>query len=110
MKNNGFKLTKERSRKYPAQTITDVDYADDIGLLANTPAWDETRLHRLKRVATGISLYVNASKTEYMCFYQKGVIFTENGNSLKLVENFTNLGSSDSSNESDISTQLAKPW
>ena len=34
---NGFKLTRERSRRYPAQTITDADYADDIALLANTP-------------------------------------------------------------------------
>ena len=38
MKDNGFKLAKERSRRYPAQTITDADYADDIALLANTPA------------------------------------------------------------------------
>ena len=37
MKDNGFKLTKERSRRYSAQTITDADYADDIALLANTP-------------------------------------------------------------------------
>ena len=29
MKENGFTLTKERSRRYPAQTITDMDYADD---------------------------------------------------------------------------------
>ena len=29
MKDNGFKLTKERSRRYPAHTITDADYADD---------------------------------------------------------------------------------
>ena len=26
-----------RSRRYPAKTITDADYADDIALLANTP-------------------------------------------------------------------------
>ncbi len=32
MKENGFKLTKERSSRYPAQTITDVDYADDSKL------------------------------------------------------------------------------
>ena len=38
MKENRFKLTKERSRKYPAQTIMDADYADDIALLANTSA------------------------------------------------------------------------
>ncbi len=37
MKDNCFKLTKERSRRYPAHTITDADYIDDIALLANTP-------------------------------------------------------------------------
>ena len=31
MKDNGFKLAKGRSRRYPTQTITDADYADDIG-------------------------------------------------------------------------------
>ena len=42
MKENGFKLTKERSRKYPAQTIMDADYANDIVLLTNTPGQAET--------------------------------------------------------------------
>ena len=44
VKDNGFKLTKERSRRYPAQTITDVDYADDIALLANARAQAESLL------------------------------------------------------------------
>ena len=48
MKDYGFKLTKERSRRYPAQTITDVDYADDIALLVNMPAQAETLLHSLE--------------------------------------------------------------
>ena len=48
MKENGFKLAKERSRRYPAQTITDMDYADDIVLLANTPAQAKSLLHSLK--------------------------------------------------------------
>ena len=34
MKDNGFKLTKERSRRYPEKTITDADYADDLSVLA----------------------------------------------------------------------------
>ena len=76
IKENGFKLTKERSRKYPAKTITDADYADDIALLANTPAQAETLLHSLERAAAGISLHVNANKTEYMCFNQTGDIST----------------------------------
>ena len=32
MKENGFKLAKERSRRYPAQTIMDVEYANDVAL------------------------------------------------------------------------------
>ena len=64
IKENGFKLTKERSRIYPAKTITDADYADDIALLANTPAQAETLLHSLERTAAGIGLHVNADKTE----------------------------------------------
>ena len=37
MNDNGFKLAKERSQRYQAETITDAFYADDIALLANTP-------------------------------------------------------------------------
>ena len=84
LKENGLKLTKERSIRYPAKIITDADYADDIGLLANTPAQAETLLHSLERTATGIGLYVNAHNTEYMRFNQTGDISTQNGSSLKL--------------------------
>ena len=45
---NGIKLTKERSRRYPAQTITDANYTDDIVLLANAPTQVETLLHNLE--------------------------------------------------------------
>ena len=38
MKENGFRLKKTRNRRYPAETITDADYADDQELHANTPA------------------------------------------------------------------------
>ena len=48
IKENSFKLTKERSRRYPAKTTTKADYADDIALLAIAPAQAETLLHSLK--------------------------------------------------------------
>ena len=51
IKYNDFMLTTERSRRYPAQTITDVDYVYDIALLANAPAQAETLLHSLEREA-----------------------------------------------------------
>ena len=75
MKDNVFKLTKERSRRYTAQTITN---ADDIALLTNTPDQVETLLHSLEWAAIGIGLHVNSQKTEYMCFNQRGNIFTLN--------------------------------
>ena len=106
IKENGFKLSKKRSKRYPAKTITDTDYADDIAILANAPAQAETLQHSLKRAATGIGLHVNAHKTEYMCFNQTGDISTLNGISLKLVVKFTYLGSSVSSTETNIDTLL----
>ena len=110
MKDNGFKLIKERSRRYPAQTITDADYADDIALLANTSAQAETLLHSLEQAAADIGHQVNAQKMEYMCFNQRGDISTLNSSSLKLVDKVTYLESSVSSTKTDINTQLAKAW
>ena len=104
IKENGFKLTTERSRRYPAKTITDADYTDDIVLLANGRAQADTQLHSLERAAAGIGLHVNAHKTEYMFFNQRGDISTLNGSSLELVDKFTYLGSSVSSTETDINT------
>ena len=110
IKENGFELTKKRSRRYPAKTITNADYADDIAILANTPAQAETLLHSPERVAACIGLYINAHKTEYMCFNQTGDISILGGSSLKLVDKFTYQGSSVSSTEKDIDTRLTKAW
>ncbi len=90
IRENGFELTKKRRRRYPAKTITDANYADDIALLANTPDQAETLLHSLERAA------VNAHTLE--------------GTPLKLVDKFTYLGSSVESTEKDIDTRLTKTW
>ena len=110
IRENGFELTKKKSRRYPAKTITDAHYADDIAILANTPNQAETLAHSLERASAGIGLTVNAHKTEYMCFNQTGDISTLDGPSLKLVDKFTYLGSSVSSTEKDIGTRLTKAW
>ena len=110
MKDNSFKMKKERSRRKPAQIITDADYADDTALLENTSAQTETLIHSLERAAAGICLHVNTDKTEYMCFNQRGDISTFIGSSLKLVDKFTYQRSSVLSTEKDINTRLAKVW
>ena len=60
MKENGFTLKKKSSR-YPAQTIMDAEYADDI---TNIPTQAESLLHILERAAGGIGLHVNTDKIE----------------------------------------------
>ena len=62
MKENGFRLAKERSRRYSARTITDC--ADDIALIAIALTQAESLLHRLEGVTGGIGLNVNADKIE----------------------------------------------
>ena len=106
IKENGFKLTKERSISYPEKTITDANYADDIALLANAPTQAETLQLSLERAAAGIGLRVNTHKMEYKCFNQTSDISTLNGRSLKLVDKFTYLGNNVSSTETDINTRL----
>ena len=110
IRENGFELTKKRSRSYPAKTIADADYADDIALLANTPNQAETLLHSLERAATGIGLHVNTHKTEYMCYNQTDDISTLDGTFLKLVDKFTYVRRSVSSTKKDIDTGLTKAW
>ena len=107
IKENGFELTKKRSKRYPAITITNADYADDIVFLVNAPTQAETLLHSLEGAAAGIGPHVNAHKMEYMCFNQTGYISTLNGSSLKLVDKLTYLGSSVSSTETDIDKNAA---
>ena len=101
MKENGFNLAKERSRRYTAQSITDVDYADDIVLLASSPSQVKSLLHSLEQAAGGIGLHINADKTEYMCSNPRGNISTLKGGPLKLVDKFTYFRSSVSSTEYD---------
>ena len=82
-------LKSQEAEGTPQKQITDVDYADDIALLVNTPNQAETLLHSLEWATAGIGLHVNAHKTEFMCFNQKGDISTLDGTSLKLVDKFT---------------------
>ena len=108
IKENGFELKKKRSRRYPAKTTTDADYADDIAILANSPNQAEILLHSLERATACIGLHFNAHKTEYMCFYQTGDISTLDRSFLKLVDKFTYLRSSVSSTEKYIDVRQTK--
>ena len=56
------------SRQYPAESLTDVDYAHDLALLENTPAEPKCRLSSWKLAARGIGFAGNTDKTRALKF------------------------------------------
>ena len=71
-KNNelGFTLAKRKSKRYPAMKITNANYADDLAVLADILKDATFLLHSIERTAKEIGLYLNADKTEFICFNQ----------------------------------------
>ena len=65
IKENGFTLKRARNRQYLTEIVTDLDYADDLGLLANTPLHVKTLQHSLEQAAGVIVLNVDTNKTEF---------------------------------------------
>ena len=55
-------LKKAKSRRYPVETITDADYADNMALLTKAPTQAEYLLHYLEQEAGGIDLHENEEK------------------------------------------------
>lgn len=108
---NGFTLSKSRSRRYPAETITDTDYADDIALLSNTIEQAQLLLREVENAAKLIGLQINEKKTEYMIFNQVQAELKSSSNwKLNCVNDFLYLGSWINSSKKDIDVRINKAW
>ena len=66
----GFTISKRKSSRYPAISITDADYADDIALTTNDLSEANTLLFLIEEKANEIGLNINSRNTEYMSFNQ----------------------------------------
>ena len=108
----GFTLTKQKSRRHPAKTITDADYADDLAVLADYLKDATSLLHSVETTAREIGLYVNADKTEFICLNQdtSDGMKSLNGKKISQVDDFKYLGSYIASTEHDIDIRLKKAW
>ena len=108
----GFTLSKPRSRRHPAVQITDADYADDIAVLTNRLIDATSLLHKIEDAASEVGLYINASKTEFICLNQdqSDGMKTGNGEKIKSVDDFKYLGSYIASTERDVNIRLGKAW
>ena len=92
--------------------ITDVDYADDLAVLADYTKDAISLLHNTEKTAKEIGLHINADKTEFICLNQDASegMKSLNGNVIKQVEDFKYLGSFIASTEHDIDIRLGKAW
>ena len=113
-KNNelGFTLAKRKSKRYPAMKITNADYADDLAVLADVLKDATFLLHSIERTAKEIGFYLNADKTEFICFNQDASerMKSLDGEKIKQVEDFKYLGSYIASTEHDVNIRLGKAW
>ena len=69
----GFILNPKRSRRYAAEVITDLDYADDIALIFHEIAQAKKLLNRVESEAAKKGLYCNAKKTKMMRFNEDNI-------------------------------------
>ena len=85
MSENGYQLRSKRSSIYPAEFLTDTDFADDIALISQSL---EHAQDLLEQASNGAGLYLNETKPKCMnrCLLNNNnPVKTLNGTSLKQV-------------------------
>ena len=63
---DGLTLKPRQSRRYPAEKLADLDYADDIALLEDCIEAAQDLLKRVEKACQEVGLHLNAPKTQYM--------------------------------------------
>ena len=99
-----------KTRRYPAELLTGVDKADDLGMFIDIFAKVESFFHWLELAVRYIGLYMNDNKNEFISFKLNGAILSLNGKSLKFVDRLLPLSNYISSRESDFYTLIGKIW
>lgn len=98
-------LKKRQSRRIGAQSVTDLDFADDLALLSNLVEEAQELLNRVEVSAGSFGLLINGKKTEVM-----PILYTLSKEILKIVEDFKYLGSRTASTEKGIAVRKALAW
>ena len=109
-KNLGFTLREQLSRRYPAEVLTDDDFADDLALLSNKIGNAEKLLKILKTATASVGLYMSTTKTKFIAVIAEGVITAQNGCDLEQVKDFIYVGSKIISSENDIQVRIGSAW
>ena len=108
--NHGLTTVTRRSSRCPKEVVNDLDFADDIALLENSFEQAQAQLNTVAEEAVEIGLVLNTQKTEFMTNTNCKKNFTLNNAGIKLVDDFSFLGSKMASSESDIKQRLGLAW
>lgn len=108
----GFTITPRRSRRHPAEVLTDLDFADDIALLSDTLSQAQDLLTRVESAAATVGLKMNVSKTKFMAYNtnERPTLCTNEGSHLDQVKDFQYLGSWVDESEKDFKIRKALAW
>jgi len=107
----GFTLTKRASRRVPAKTLTDLDFADDISLISGSVQKACELLVEVERQCLKIGLGMNTRKTKVMAEnVENPEIRTLDGTVLEVVKDFNYLGAWIASTQNDIRIRRAHAW
>ena len=108
----GFKINRKRSRRHNPNVITDLDFADDIALVAEELEQAQDFLHCVQENAAKIGLHLNSDKTEFMTFneVQDTILKTVNNENIEKKDNFKYLGAWIDDTANDVKVRKALTW
>ena len=107
----GLTLTRRRSSRHPASHLSDLDYADDIVLFADTIQETELLLHKVESASKSTGLFLNPSKTKYIHINPSAndSAHSSDGSQIEKVEVFKYLRSYTNS-QHDIQCRKEQAW
>ena len=108
---SGVVTHPRRSRRHPAKSLNDLDFADDIALLESSISRAQAQLTKTAEAAADLGLVISAPKTEYMtvnCNPQPTLQVY--GDPINHVSDFKYLGSMVASGSSDLKRRKSLAW
>ena len=106
----GFTMVPRRSRRFPEQRLSNLGFADDITLLANSVEDAQSQLNKIAQAAAEVGLNINVGKTKVMSLNLPAPKISLNDVELKVVDDFEYLGSYIASTDHDIQCRKGKAW
>ena len=108
---SGVVTHHRRSRRHPAKSLNDLDFADDIALLESSISRAQAQLTKTAEAAADLGLVISAPKTEYMtvnCNPQPALQVY--GDPVNHVSDLRYLGSMVASGSSDLKRRKSLAW